>query len=332
MTDDFIHLARPHITQDEIDEVVDTLRSGWLTYGPRAQRFEREFAEFTGAEHAVGVNSCTAGMHLALLACGIGPGDEVITSALTFASTANVIVHTGATPVLADVCYDDLNIDPADVERHITPRTKAIMPVVYAGQPCRVDELLELAARHNLRFIEDAATGAGSVYKGRAVGSYGDASVFSFYAIKNMTTGEGGMLTTNDAALAERVSVLRNQGMDANAWKRYSAEGTPFYTIEEPGFNYRMTDIHAALGLHQLRKLPGDNERRAELAALYSRLFADVSEVETPTVRPEVISNWHLYVIRLRDAAISRNEACERLKRRGIGNAVHYYPVHYHPY
>ncbi len=332
MTDDFIHLARPDITQEEIDEMVDTLRSGWLTYGPKTQRFEQEFAAFAGAPHAVGVNSCTAGMHLALLACGIGPGDEVITSALTFASTANVIVHAGATPVLADVCYDDLNIDPADVERRITPRTKALMPVIYGGQPCRVDELLGVARRHNLRFIEDAATGAGASYKGRPVGSYGDASVFSFYSIKNMTTGEGGMVTTGDASLAERISVLRNQGQDSNAWKRYSAAGLPFYTVEEPGFNYRMTDIHASLGLGQLRKLPAANKRRAELAALYSELFASLPEVEVPTVRPEVESNWHLYVIRLRQAGLKRNDVIDRLKAHGVGSAVHYLPVHYHPY
>ncbi len=278
------------------------------------------------SKHAVGVNSCTAGMHLALLACGIGPGDEVITSALTFASTANVIVHTGATPVLADICIDDLNIDPADVERRVTPRTKAIMPVVYAGQPCRIDEILAVARRHNLKFIEDAATGVGAKYRGRPVGSYGDASVFSFYSIKNMTTGEGGMVTTDDPAIAERVSILRNQGMDSNAWKRYSASGTPFYTVEEPGFNYRMTDMHASLGLHQLAKVDAYNRRRAELAAHYTRLFSDVPGVETPAVRPEVESNWHLYVIRLRDVSVPRNEVIERLKAKGIGSAVHYLP------
>lgn len=332
MSEDFIPIARPDITQEEIDEVVDTLRSGWLTYGQKTQRFEREFADFVGAQYAVGVNSCTAGMHLALLACGIGPGDEVITSAITFAATANVIVHTGAKPVLADVRREDLTIDPADIERRITPRTRAIMPVDYAGHPCRMDEIVELAARHGLKVIEDAATAAGSKYRGRAIGSIGDAAVFSFYSIKNMTTGEGGMVTTADPAIAERVSILRNQGMDSNAWKRYSAAGTPFYTILEPGFNYRMTDMHASLGLGQLRKLPEYNRRRAELAASYTRLFAAVPQVETPTVESDVESNWHLYVIRLRDTAVARDEVCERLKAQGVGSAVHYLPIHYHPF
>jgi dTDP-4-amino-4,6-dideoxygalactose transaminase len=197
------------------------LRSGWLVYGPKTQRFEAAFKELTGAEHAVAVSSCTAGMHLALLAAGIGAGDEVITTPLTFAATANVILHVGATPVLADICADDLNIDPQQIERRITPRTKAIMPVHYGGQPCRMDEILEIAKRRNLLVIEDAATAVGALYKGRPIGSLGDATVFSFYAIKNITTGEGGMVTTDNAALAERVSVLRNQGMDANAWSRY---------------------------------------------------------------------------------------------------------------
>ena len=204
MSDDFIPIARPQITQDEIDEVVDTLRSGWLTYGPKTQRFEREFADFVGAKHAVGVSSCTAGMHLALLAYGIGPGDEVITSALTFASTANVIVHTAPLRCSPTSATTTSTSTPADVERRITPRTKAIMPVDYAGQPCRMDEITAIARRHGIKIIEDAATAAGASYRGRKVGSISDASVFSFYAIKNMTTGEGGMVTTEDAALAER--------------------------------------------------------------------------------------------------------------------------------
>jgi dTDP-4-amino-4,6-dideoxygalactose transaminase len=332
LTEDFIPLARPDITQEEIDEVVDTLRSGWLAFGPKTQRFEREFAEYIGVEHAVAVSSCTAGMHLALLACGIGQGDEVITSALTFPSTASVIVHTGADVVLADICYDDLDIDPNDIERKITPRTKAIMPVVYAGQPCRMDEIMDIARRRGLKVIEDAATAAGARYRGRPDGSIADASVFSFYAIKNMTTGEGGMVTTNDGALASRIAVLRNQGQDNDAWKRYSASGAPYYTIDAAGFNYRMTDIEASLGLVQLRKLDDLNRRRAELAGLYTRLFADCETVETPTVRPEVDSNWHLYVIRLQRTPVPRNEVVERLSARGIRASVHYYPVHLQPY
>ena len=332
MPDDFLPLTRPDISEDDIAEVVDTLRSGWLVYGGKTQRFEAEFRKLAGAEHAVAVSSCTAGMHLALLAAGVGPGDEVITSPLTFPATANVIVHAGATPVLADICADDLNIDPAEVERRVTPRTKAIMPVHYAGQPCRMDEILAIARRHGLLVIEDAATAAGAYYRGRPIGSLGDATVFSFYAIKNMTTGEGGIVTTDDAALAEKVASLRNHGLDSNAWNRYAKEGQPFYTVTEPGFKYPFTDLQASLGLGQLRRLREFNEKRTRLAALYGKLFARLPEVETPTVRPEVESNWHLYVVRLREAGISRDAFIAALRERGIGTAVHYLPVHYHPY
>ena len=333
MPEDFLPIARPDIDDADIAEVVDTLRSGWLTYGPKTQRFETEFKQLAGAEHAVATNSCTAGLHISLLAAGIGPGDEVITSPLTFAATANVIVHTGATPVLADIAYDDLNIDPEQIERRLTPRTKAIMPVHYAGHACRMDEILDIARRHDLVVIEDAATAAGSAYKQRPVGSLGDMTVFSFYPIKNMTTGQGGIVTTNNPAYAERLGSLRNHGLDSNAWKRYSSEASrPFYTLSEPGFNYGMFDLLAAVGLGQLQRLPEFNARRTELATHYTRLFADEPRVEVPTVSPDVTSNWHLYVIRLRDTTLARDDLVTALKGRGIGTSVHYYPVHYHPY
>jgi dTDP-4-amino-4,6-dideoxygalactose transaminase len=332
MPEDFLPIARPDISDDEIAEVVDTLRSGWLTMGPKTQQFEREFAASVGAREAVSVNSCTAGMHVSLLAAGVGPGDEVITSTLTFASTANVVLHTGATLVLADVCADDLNIDPDEIARRITPRTKAIMPVHYAGQACRMDEILAIAREHGLTVIEDAAHCAGSTYRERPVGTLGNATVFSFYAIKNLTTGEGGMVTTDDPEFAERVRVLRNQGQDANAWSRYAAGGGAYYAVSQPGFNYRMSDMQAALGLHQLRRLPEFNARRAELADHYTACFAHLQEVETPRIRPEVGMNWHLYVIRLREVDLSRDEVIARLKERGIGASVHFLPVHMQPY
>jgi dTDP-4-amino-4,6-dideoxygalactose transaminase len=333
LPDDFLPIARPDIDDTDIAEVTDTLRSGWLTYGPKTQRFETEFKTLVGAEHGVATNSCTAGLHLSLLAAGVGPGDEVITTPLTFAATANVIVHVGATPVLADLCTDDLNIDPEQIERRITPRTKAIMPVHYAGHACRMDEITDIAHRHGLTVIEDAATAAGSLYKGRPVGSLGDMTAFSFYPIKNMTTGQGGIVTTNNAEYAERLSSLRNHGLDSNAWKRYSSEASrPFYTLSEPGFNYGMFDLLAAVGLGQLRRLPEFNARRTELAAHYTTLFADEPHVEVPVVSPDVTSNWHLYVIRLRDTTLARDDLVTALKARGIGTSVHYYPVHYHPY
>ncbi|HWC29161.1 MAG TPA: DegT/DnrJ/EryC1/StrS family aminotransferase, partial [Dehalococcoidia bacterium] len=305
MSDDFLPIAQPDLDEDDVAEVVDTLRSGWLVYGPKTQRLEREFAEMVGAEHAVGVNSCTAGLHLSLLAAGVGPGDEVITSPLTFAATANVILHVGATPVLADICADDLNIDPEQIERRITPRTRAIMPVHYAGIPCRMDEILDIARRHNLSVLEDAATAAGSGYKERQVGNIGDLTSFSFYPVKNMTTGQGGMVTTNDKALADQVIALRNHGLDSNAWNRYSADANRlFYTMSAPGFNYGMFDLLAAIGLGQLKRLPEFNEKRRVLAEHYTRAFAGIPEIETPTVRDDVTSNWHLYVIRLRDTEV----------------------------
>ncbi len=332
LTDEFIPIARPDLSEDEIAEVLDVLRSGWLTYGPKTQRFEEEFRELAGARHAIAVNSCTAGMHLALLAAGIGPGDEVITSTMTFCSTVNVILHVGATPVLADICAEDLDIDPVDVARRLTPRTKAIMPVHYGGQACRMDELLDIARGRDIRIIEDAAHCAGSAYRGRPVGSLGDATVFSFYAIKNLTTGQGGMVTTDNDQLADRVRLLRNHGLDSNAWNRYSASGSPFYSVLAPGFNYSMTDVQAAIGLGQLKRLPGFNARRAELAALYTERFAPIPEVETPVIRPEVTNNWSLYVVRLNGLSITRDAVVDELKERGVGTAVHYLPVHLHPY
>lgn len=334
MTEDFLPFALPDVSDAEIAEVVDTLRSGWLTYGPKTQRFEAEFAQAVGARHAVALSSCTAGLHLALLAAGIGPGDEVITTPLTFASTVNVIVHVGAQPVLADICADDLNIDPQAVAAKITPRTKALLPVHYGGQPCRLDELLELARRHRLVLIEDAAHATGATYRGRPIGAIGDAAVFSFYAIKNMTTGEGGMLTTDDDALAEKVRLLRSHGLSADAWKRYSASGSADYEVTVPGFNYRMTDIQAAIGRGQLERLSQINAARARLAARYSQRLADIEEVETPRARPEVGHAWHLYPLRLRPERlrISRDAFAAELRQRGIGTSKHFIPIHYHAY
>jgi dTDP-4-amino-4,6-dideoxygalactose transaminase len=329
----FLPIAQPDLDDDDVAEVVDTLRSGWLVYGPKTQRLEQEFAAMVGAKHALGVNSCTAGLHLSLLAAGVGPGDEVITTPLTFAATANVILHAGAKPVLADICADDLNIDPDQIERRITPKTKAVIPVHYGGQACRMDEILDIARRHNLTVIEDAAHCAGSGYKDGMVGNIGDLAAFSFYPVKNMTTGQGGMVTTNDDALAAQIVALRNHGLDSNAWNRYSAEADRlFYTMSAPGFNYGMFDLLASIGLGQLRRLPEFNAKRRVLAAHYTRAFANVPQIETPTVREDVTTNWHLYVIRLRDAKVSRAELAAGLKQRGIGTSVHYYPIHYHPY
>ena len=322
------------IGEEEIAEVVDTLRSGWLTTGPKTREFEERFSQYVDSKFAVAVNSCTAGLHLALNAAGITEGDEVITTPLTFCSTVNVILFQRATPVLADIRLDDYDIDPAEVERRITPRTKAILPVHYGGQPCRMDELMDIARRHNLLVIEDAAHAVGAKYRGQPVGSIGDATAFSFYVIKNLTTGEGGMVTTNNPELAEKVRILRLHGMSHDAWKRYDARGSWYYEVQMLGFKYNMSDIQAALGLHQLARLESFTERRAQIVAEYGRRFAALPELTLPQARPEVRHAWHLYPIRVDEErlTIGRDQFIEEMKERGIGTSVHFIPIHYHPY
>jgi dTDP-4-amino-4,6-dideoxygalactose transaminase len=330
----FLPFAPPDIGQDEIDDVVEVLRSGWLTGGPKVRAFEEAFRELTGASHAVALSSCTAGLHLALLACDIGPGDEVITTPLTFAATVNVILHCGATPVLADISEDDWNIDPADVARRVTSKTKAVIPVHYGGQPARIDELLAIAREYKSRVIEDAAHAVGASYHGRAIGSHSDASVFSFYPTKNITTGQGGMLTTNDEALADRVRLLSLHGLSKQAWDRFSEAGSWAYRVLAPGFNYVLTDIAAAIGIKQLERLPALQAHRAHLAAEYDRLLVDLPEVIRPVVGGEIVHSRHLYAIRLDldQLRIDRAQVIDELRRRGIGTSVHYIPIHLHPF
>jgi len=330
----FLPFALPEIGEEEIEEVVATLRSGWLTGGPRVQRFEEGFRRITGAQHAVALSSCTAGLHLALLASGIGPGDEVITTPFTFCATVNVIIHAGATPILADIRDDDHNIDVEQVARKITQRTKALMPMHYGGQPCHMDELLALAREHKLRVIEDAAHALGAQDRGRPIGALSDAAVFSFYPIKPITTGQGGMLTTNDQALAGQVRILSLHGLSKNAWNRYAEGGSAEYQVLAPGFNYSMTDIQAAIGVHQLEKLERFQAQRTHLAGVYDRLLAGVPEVRCPQTRENVVHAWHLYPIRLELERLrcSRNEFIDELRKRGIGTSLHFIPIHLHPY
>jgi dTDP-4-amino-4,6-dideoxygalactose transaminase len=268
--------ALPDIGEEEIAEVVDTLRSGWLTSGPRVAQFEKDFSTYTGASHSLAVNSCTAGLHLALAALEIGPGDEVITTPLTFCATVNVILQCGATPVLADI-GPDLNMDVAAIRAAITPATRAIIPVHIGGMPCDMDAIWRLARKHNLHVVEDAAHAAGSRYRGTPIGGgQSDAVAFSFYATKNLSTGEGGMVTTGSQQLNERMRTLCLHGIDKDAWNRYSEKGSWFYEVVACGFKYNMSDITAAIGIHQLRKLDKMNARRAEIAALYNRAFGSL--------------------------------------------------------
>jgi dTDP-4-amino-4,6-dideoxygalactose transaminase len=325
-----IPFFRPDIGEEEIAAVVAALRSGWLTMGPRTQEFERAFAQAVGAAHAIALSSGTAALHLALDALDLQPGDEVITSTLTFTATGASIVHAGGRLVLADVTPDTLNLDPADVARKITPRTRALVPVHFAGHPAAMDELLALARQHRLAVIEDAAHSLPARYRGQAVGTIGDMTAFSFYATKNLTTGEGGMLTLADAALAERSRVRRLHGMSRDAWRRYDREGSWRYDVVHPGFKYNLTDLAAAMGLVQLQRLPALHRRRCAIAALYTALLADVPELELPAARPEVEHAWHLYVVRLRPERLRlhRDAVIEELRAAGVGTGVHFIPLH----
>ena len=326
-------------------EVVDTLRSDWITTGPKVKRFEQEFAQFVGAPDALAVSSCTAALHLALLVLEVGPGDAVITTPLTFCSGAHVIEHMGARPILVDVEPDTLNLDPNRVREAVrraqqqSLRVRAVMPVHLYGHPCDLDSILEIAAEHELAVIEDAAHSLPASYKGARIGSHcGLAKVpvltcFSFYATKNLTTAEGGMLTA-PAGLLERARVWALHGMNRDAWKRYGAQGSWTYEVVCPGYKYNMTDLQAALGLQQLRKLPQFHTRRREIAKQYTAAFSSFDEIQVPVERSEVEHAWHLYVIRINSerVAISRDDFIAELGARNIGSSVHFIPLHLHQY
>jgi len=334
----FLPFALPEIGDEEIAEVVDTLRSGWVTTGPKARRFEQEFVAFLGDDslQAIAVNSATAGLHLALEALGIGPGDEVITTTHTFTATAEVVRYLGADVKLVDIDPATLNIDPAAIEAAITPRTKAIMPVHYAGLAVDMEAIFAIADKHGLKVVEDAAHALPTTYKQQLVGLLrSDAVVFSFYANKTMTTGEGGMLVTRDAQLAARAKVMRLHGINRDAFDRFTAKVPSwYYEIVAPGFKYNLTDIAAAMGLHQLKRLKGFQERREQIAARYDQALADLPLILPP--RPAHagdVHSWHLYVVRLADGAtINRDQLIDSLFADGIGVSVHYIPLHLHPY
>ncbi|MBQ1767050.1 MAG: DegT/DnrJ/EryC1/StrS aminotransferase family protein [Aquincola sp.] len=333
----FLPFALPEIGDEEIAEVVDTLKSGWVTTGPKTARFEREFSAFLGDEalHSIAVNSATAGLHLALEALGIGPGDEVITTTHTFTATAEVVRYLGADVVLVDCDPVTLNIDPRAVEAAITPRTKAVMPVHFGGLAADMPALLDIARRHSLKVVEDAAHALPTTVGGQLVGTLGsDATVFSFYANKTMTTGEGGMLVTRDAALAKRARVMRLHGMSRDAFDRFTATVPSwYYEIVAPGFKYNLTDIAASLGLHQLRKAQGFQQRRAQIAAQYHAGLAGLPLVLPADAPTGELHAWHLYTVRLADGApVDRDAAVQALFDAGIGCSVHYIPLHQQPY
>lgn len=332
--DEFLVFGKPEILQSEIDEVVATLKSGWIGTGPRVARFEQDFAAYVGASHALAVNSCTAALHLALLALGIGKGDEVITSPMTFAATANIIFYVGATPILVDADRTTFNIDPQRVEEAVTSRTKAIIPVHFGGRPCDMNALRDIADRHGLYIIEDAAHAVGGMVGDARIGTLGDLAAFSFYATKNVVTGDGGMLTTNNDDWAEAIHMMRLHGLSRDAWQRFSDSGYKHYEVYFPGFKYNMTDMEAALGIHQLARLEQGLVRREQIWQRYDEVFQDLP-VSTPTPpEPGTRHARHLYtlLIDIDAVAVTRDEVLTALKKENIGTGVHYIALHLQPY
>lgn len=334
MANAFLPFHVPQIDEAEINSVVETLKSGWLTTGVKVKRFENDFAQYVGCNYAIAVNSCTAALHLALEAVGIDEGDEVIVPTMTFAATAEVVLYLKAKPVLVDCRPDTLNIDPDAVERAITAKTKAVIPVHFGGQPCDMDAIMEVAKSRGLYVIEDAAHALPASYHGSKVGTIGDITCFSFYATKTITTGEGGMATTNNAEWAERMRMMSLHGISHDAWKRYTKEGSWYYEVLRPGFKYNLTDIGAAIGIEQLKKAHEFLQARQRIASIYDRCFSKFPELQIPVRGTNLEHAWHLYVIQLDLARlhINRNEFIEALREEGIGTSVHFIPLHLHPY
>lgn len=331
----FLVFGKPYAGDEEIKEVVETLKSGWWGTGPKAELFENKFREYIGSKYALAVNSATAGLHLALKVLDVVPGDEVITTPMTFCSTVNVILHCGATPVFADIDINDWNINPKEIEKKITKKTKVILPVHLHGRPCKMDEISKIAKKHKLYIVEDAAHAVEARYKGKKVGNIGDITVFSFYATKNLATGEGGMVTTNNGEWATQTKVLSLHGLSRDAYKRYSVKVFRNYKAISPGFKYNMPDIQAAIGIHQLRRINKNSELRKKYWKMYNKAFKGTPELITPA--PEEKNTYHarhLYaiLILLEKLKISRDKFVDKLIKLNIGSGVHFYPVHLHPY
>jgi dTDP-4-amino-4,6-dideoxygalactose transaminase len=335
MSEEFLPFSRPLISQNAIDDVVACLKSGWITTGPRVAQFTEALKEYFNAPHALLLTSATAGLHLALLAMNLEPGDEVITTPLTFAATLNTIVLAGGKPVLVDIDPHTLNMDLNRLEEAITPRTRVIVPVHFAGLPMDLDLLYAIANQHNLRVIEDAAHAIGTEYKGKRVGSFGDTQVFSFHPNKNMTTGEGGCVITRDPQVAEQISLLRFHGIDRQAWNRYSKNGSQDYEIVLPGFKYNMMDIQAAIGIHQLKELASFITRRKELAERYQEALSDWPQWTLPKLPEyEHLHSWHIYTPLINEEVthMNRNEFMQAMKEKNIGTGLHFRAVHLYPY
>jgi dTDP-4-amino-4,6-dideoxygalactose transaminase len=335
MRQDFLVFGAPQILDDEINEVVSSMRSGWLGTGPKVALFEQLFSEYTGARFAMALNSCTAGLHLSMLVAGLAPGDEVITTPMTFCATVNTIIHAGATPMLVDCDRETQLIDPQKIEDAITPKTRAIVPVHLGGRPCDMDAISDIARRHDLIVIEDAAHAIESVYKGRKIGNVSHLTCFSFYVTKNVVTGEGGMVTTNNPDFADKIKMFGLHGMSRDAWKRFSDDGYKHYQVVFPGFKYNMMDLQAAIGIHQLERVDSNLKRRNEIWRIYDEAFADLPVgLPAPTDEDATVHAHHLYtlIIDKERCGLTRDEFMQRLQERNIGTGVHYVGVHLHEY
>lgn len=329
-----IPYSLPFISEGEINAIEDVLKSGWITTGSKTREFERKFARYIGCKHAIAVNSCTAALHLALDAIGLKERDEVIIPTITFASTGEVITYFKANPILIDCEQDTLLIDVNKIKEKINQKTKAIIPVHFAGQSCQMDEILQVARKYDLKVIDDAAHSLPTKHKGRMIGTIGDIACFSFYAIKPITTGDGGMVCTEDNEFAERIKIMSLHGISKDAWRRYASEGSWYYEIIEAGYKYNMTDITAALGITQLKKCNEFYRKREKIADKYTQAFKKIQEIKIPIVRDYGTHAWHLYVIQLNLEMLNINRAqfIETMKENGIGCSVHFIPLHLHPY
>jgi perosamine synthetase len=334
MKNDFLLFHKPFISEDEVNEIVDTVRSGWISMGPKTIRFENNFSEYIGVDKSVAVSSWTAAGHLTLEAFGIKPEDEIIVPTMTFPATAEIVCYFGAKPVIVDVDEDTLNISLDAVEKAITQKTKVIIPVHYAGQPCDLDEIHSIANKHGLRVLEDAAHALPADYKGKRIGTISDVTCFSFYATKTLSTGEGGMICTNNEEIAERCKIMRLHGINRDAWKRYTESGSWYYEVVAPGYKYNFTDLQASLGLPQLKKVDSMWDSRKKIAARYIQALKDLDTIQLHTIKSDRDSSWHLFPIRLHLDRLTKNRAqlINELREKNVGVGVHFMPVHQHLY
>ena len=334
MRKNFLIFGSPLIEQQEIDEVVASLKSGWLGTGPKVDKFEEMFREYKGSRYAMALNSCTAALHLSMLAIGIKPGDEVIVPTMTFAATANVVIHAGGIPVFADCEQETMNIDPRDIERKISSKTKAILPVHFAGRACNMDAIMDIAKKHHLKIVEDCAHAIETEYHGKKVGTFGDLGCFSFYVTKNVVTGEGGMAITDNEEHANQIKTLGLHGMSKDAWKRFSDESYKHYQVVYAGFKYNMMDLQAAIGIHQLPRVDKYWKRRQEIWNRYNEAFKDLSVFALTPIEPNTRHAYHLYTLLLDidNLNITRDEFLDEMTKRNIGVGVHYIALHLQPY